>query len=138
MPCASEPLLPVPSTSEQSKPSVLLLTTRPVPSRLMSESSPRFRYVVEAVVKEEYVEEAYGKVEAEVVVAVKVPARALIPKSDEPYTERALQGVVVPMPSQPVEVKVEVAVEPKYELLKAESWVVEAWPKNCMREVVAD
>ena len=56
--------------------------------------------------------EAYGKTEAAVVVAVKYPAKALMPKSDEPLTERARQGVVVPTPSQPALVMVVVPVPP--------------------------
>ena len=48
--------------------------------------------------------EAFGKVLAVVVVAVKYPAVALLPRSEEPSTENFAPGVVVPIPTLPVDV----------------------------------
>ena len=47
------------------------------------------------------------------------------------------QGDVVPIPSEPSDVNVDVAVPPKNALV-AERSVVDALPLNSMREVVAD
>ena len=44
---------------------------------------------------------AYGKVDAVEEVAVKLPARALLPRSELPFTERVRQGEVVPIPIAP-------------------------------------
>ena len=45
--------------------------------------------------------EAYGKVDAVEEVAVKLPARALLPRSELPFTERVRQGEVVENPTFP-------------------------------------
>ncbi len=43
--------------------------------------------------------EAYGKVLAVLEVAVKYPARALLPRSEDPFTENVRHGEVVPIPT---------------------------------------
>ena len=47
--------------------------------------------------------EAYGKMEAVVDVAIKYPAKAELPRADEPSTESLAYGVVVPTPRFPPE-----------------------------------
>jgi hypothetical protein len=42
-----------------------------------------------------------GSVEVAVVVAVKYPAEADVPKSEKPFTERVAQGELVPSPMKP-------------------------------------
>ena len=49
------------------------------------------------------VDDAYGKVEAVVEVAVKYPAMASFPSVDVPSTDRVAQGEVVPIPRLPEE-----------------------------------
>ena len=85
------------------------------------------RLVVEAFEAVMAVVDAYGKVLAAVAdevmtpakvlavveVAVKKPASALLPRSDEPVTDSALHGVEVAIPTKPALVMVVVAVPPK-------------------------
>ena len=56
------------------------------------------------------VEEANGKTEAMLDVAVKYPARAFIPRSEDPLTESVLHGDVVPIPKEPVAVMTDPSV----------------------------
>ena len=78
-----------------------------------------------------------GPVTVSVPVAVRFAVVRSPEKSPLPWTERLVEGVVVPMPSQPLEVKVEVAVAPNHAPLNTESSVVEALPLNERRVEVA-
>ena len=61
------------------------------------------RFVVEAVpLIVTAVDEAYGNIEAVEVVAMKYPARAELPRADDPSTLNFAYGVVEPMPTLPV------------------------------------
>ena len=59
-------------------------------------------------------------VEVALVVPVKEPASALVPKSDEPKTERARHGEVVPMPTFPARYAVVVFGSNQYSALVVE------------------
>jgi hypothetical protein len=61
---------------------------------------------------ERAVVEAYGKTEAVEVVAVKYPARAFIPRSEFPATEKVLQGEEVAIPTFPAPVMVKRSLVP--------------------------
>ena len=54
--------------------------------------------------------EAYGNDEAVVDVEVKYPARAKLPRSDEPLTDRVVHGELVPMPTSPFAANVVLAI----------------------------
>ena len=81
---------------------VIYIEARPI---LSAPFTQRFEAKVEvALVPVPFTSMNPAKVEVAVVlVAVKYPARALVPRSEEPFTERVRQGLVVPMPMEPVE-----------------------------------
>src|SRR3989344_6639117 len=79
---------------------------RPVAENVAQPAAPpaeeTVRFVVEAVPEiVRPVVEAYGRMLAVEVVAMKYPARAELPNADEPSTESFAYGEVVPMPTLP-------------------------------------